>query len=368
MGDNTFGKALQVTNWGESHGRLIGAIVDGIPPRLPLDAATDLQPDLDRRKPGQSREVSQRDEPDIVAIESGVMLDERGVQVTTGTPISLIIENKDARSRDYSHLRSVPRPSHADYTYWAKYGIRDPNGGGRSSNRLTAPMVAAGAIAKKLLAQRHGTEIIAYVQQMYDISASIDPLAVTKQMVESNTIRCPDQEAATRMKALIEEVYKAGNSVGGVIYCVCKNVPAGLGEPLFGKLRADLSHAMFYIGATTDVGFGKQGAAKSMKGSEYNDLLAIDGGKIITTTNNAGGINGGISNGMPLEFRVEFGPIHTIMRDQPSIDYVTMEPAVCKGKGRHDTCVLPRAVPIVEAMAALVLADHSLRMYGNHRV
>ncbi len=363
MGDS-FGEAFRVTNWGESHGSSLGCVISGCPPLLSLDAALDIQPDLNRRRPGQSKITSARDEDDIAVIESGVYQGK-----TTGTAIAIKIVNEDQRPKDYAQIADVPRPNHADFTYEMRYGIRDPAGGGRSSNRCFAPNVAAGAVAKKLLRERHGIEIIAFVHQVKDIKGTVNLETVTQNAVEENIVRCPDQEAAARMISLIETTKKSGDSLGGIVTCVIRNVPPGMGEPLYDKLDADLAKAMIYIGAAKGIDFGAGFDGITMTGSEYNDPFYIGDDLIVKTkTNRSGGIQGGISNGMPIYFRVAFKPTATILRPQESVNLRTLTAETLMPKGRHDPCVLPRAVPNVEVMAALVLADHSIRKYGNAAV
>lgn len=358
---NTFGRIFRVTTWGESHGGAVGAILDGCPPRLPI-SEEEIQQDLDRRRPGQSRITTQRSETDTVQILSGVFEGQ-----TTGTPISLLVWNKDARSQDYSEIQKAYRPSHADYTYDTKYGIRDFRGGGRSSARETIGRVAAGAIAKKLLRTLNQIEIVAYVSQIHTMKATIDPLKVTQDQVESNPVRCPDQTMAEQMFDFIDNVRKEGDSVGGIIECVVKNVPAGIGTPIFDRLEADLAKAMLSIPATKGFEIGSGFRAVEMKGSEHNDPFYAEGDQVHTRTNNSGGVQGGISNGEPIIFRIAFKPTATILRYQETIT-PGKEPTTLKPKGRHDPCVLPRAVPIVEAMTALVLADHSLLQMMNKKV
>lgn len=353
MSGNSFGKIFKVTNWGESHGEAIGVIIDGCPSLLKL-SERDIQEELDRRVPGQSSITTSRKEDDQVKIVSGLFNGS-----TTGTPISLMIHNHDFRKDDYQETITKYRPSHADFTYDKKYGTRDHFGGGRSSARLTAGNVAAGAIAKKVLADKLGMEIFAYVKKVKDIDAAIDTDTVTKEKIESNIVRCPDSDAAERMIKLIKEAKEAGDSVGGIIECVVRNIPAGLGEPIFDKLEADLGKAMMSINATKgfEIGSGFNGAM--LFGSEHNDPFVIVDGKIRTASNHSGGIQGGISNGMPIIFRVAFKPTATILQKQKTVDS-NGEEVELEAKGRHDPCVLPRAVPIVEAMAALVLCDHYL--------
>ncbi len=349
MAGNSFGQLFKITTFGESHGKAIGAIIDGCPAGLELDL-NQIQKDLDRRKPGQSAIVTQRKEPDEFEILSGVF-----EGVTTGTPLCIVIWNKGQKSKDYSHIKDLWRPSHADYTYQEKYGLRDYKGGGRSSARETAARVATGAIAKQILAKKD-IGINAFVSQVgnIEISKSFDELDLS--VTESNVVRCPDTQTANKMIKLIKETKKQGDTVGGKITCIAQNLPAGLGEPVFDKLHAQLAKAMMSINAVKGFEYGSGFGAIAMKGSQHNDVFTTEGGKIITKTNYSGGVQGGISNGMPLYFNVAFKPVATIMRDQQSIDQRGKE-AVIKGKGRHDPCVVPRAVPIVEAMTALVLVD-----------
>ncbi len=351
---SSFGTLFRITTFGESHGAAIGVVIDGCPAQLPLDLAA-IQAALDRRRPGQSALVSQRREADVVEILSGVL-----DGVTLGTPIAMMIRNTDARGKDYAALETAYRPSHADYTYDAKYGLRAVAGGGRASARETAARVAAGAVAEQLLA-RVGVSIVAWVDEVADIGANVDGETVTRDAVDATPIRCPDLDAAARMIDRVEAARKAGDSVGGVIRAIARGVPAGWGEPVFDKLEADLGKAMLSIPAVKGVENGDGFAGTKLMGSEHNDLFyRRDDGAIATRTNRSGGIQGGISNGMPITLRVAFKPTATIMRAQPTVDRdgnaTTLEP-----KGRHDPCVLPRAVPIVEAMIALVLADHYLR-------
>ncbi|MBA3395817.1 MAG: chorismate synthase [Deltaproteobacteria bacterium] len=351
---SSFGALFCVTTFGESHGPGLGVVIDGCPPRLALDLAQ-IQAELDRRRPGQSRLVSQRKEADQVEILSGVL-----DGVTLGTPIAMLIRNADARSKDYDEVSRAYRPSHADYTYDAKYGIRAIAGGGRSSARETAGRVAAGAVAQQLLATR-GVSIVAWVDEVHGIAAAVDDAKVTRADVDVNDIRCPDPVAAAAMIERVEQARKDGDSVGGVIRVVARGVPAGWGEPVFDKLEADLAKAMMSIPAVKGVENGAGFAATRMTGSEHNDLFhRRDDGTIGTRTNRSGGIQGGISNGEPVTLRIAFKPTATIMRPQDTVDR-DGNPTVLTPKGRHDPCVLPRAVPIVEAMVALVLADHALR-------
>jgi len=355
---SSFGTLFRITTFGESHGPGLGVVVDGCPPRLALDVAQ-IQHELDRRRPGQSRLVSQRKEADQVEILSGVL-----DGVTLGTPIAMLIRNADARSKDYEGIARAYRPSHADYTYDAKYGIRAVAGGGRASARETAGRVAAGAIAQQLLA-RHGIEIVAWVDEVSGIAATVDGATVTRDAVDTNDIRCPDAAIATQMIERVERARKDGDSVGGVIRAVARNVPAGWGEPVFDKLEADLGKAMLSIPAVKGVESGSGFSGTLLTGSEHNDLFyRRPDGTIGTRTNRSGGIQGGISNGEPITLRIAFKPTATIMQPQQTVDAAgnetTLEP-----KGRHDPCVLPRAVPIVEAMFALVLADHMLRQQAR---
>jgi chorismate synthase len=351
---SSFGVLFRATTFGESHGPALGVVVDGCPPQLPLDVAR-IQAALDRRRPGQSRLVSQRKEDDKVEILSGVL-----DGVTLGTPIAMLIRNADQRSKDYDEIARAYRPSHADYTYDAKYGIRAVAGGGRASARETAGRVAAGAIAEQLLA-RLGVSIVAWVDEVCGIQASVDADHVTRAAVDTNDIRCPDAAIAAQMIERVERARKDGDSVGGVIRAIARGVPPGWGEPVFDKLEADLAKAMMSIPAVKGVENGSGFAGTLLTGSEHNDLFyRRDDGTIGTRTNRSGGIQGGISNGEPITLRIAFKPTATIMRPQETVDR-DGNPTVLAPKGRHDPCVLPRAVPIVEAMFALVLADHALR-------
>jgi chorismate synthase len=358
MPGDSIGKIFRVTNWGESHGPAIGCVVEGCPAGLKLNVA-DIQPFLDRRRPGQSNLVTQRNEKDQVEILSGVY---QGV--TTGTPISLMIKNINERSKDYDEFATLYRPSHADFTYQKKYGLRDPSGGGRSSARMTAANVAAGAIATKLLAEE-SIEILSWVESVADINGDIDPETVTRQLIESNNVRCPDAEPAERMTQAILAARKQGETIGGTIRCLVRGMPVGLGEPLFDKLEADLAKAMMSINASKGIEFGSGFDGTKMLGSEHNDLFYKDdeSNQVKTKTNFSGGIQGGISNGMDLDFKVAFKPVATIMQKQKTLNLADEE-VEYSGRGRHDPCVLPRAAPIVDAMTALVLYDHWLR----HRV
>ena len=354
MPGNSFGELFRITNFGESHGKAIGIVVDGCPPLLDLSEEY-VQKFLNRRAPGQSEVTTERQEPDKVEIISGVFEGK-----TTGTPICMIIFNKDFKTKDYSEISKAFRPSHADFTFQKKYGIRDPNGGGRSSARLTAGNVAAGAIARKILEEKFSIEIIAYVKQIKDIEAEIDADKVNAKSVDSNIVRCPDKNAADKMIELVHSAKANGDSVGGIIECVVRNIPAGLGEPIFDKLEADLAKAMMCINATKGFEIGSGFNSIKMFGSQHNDAFIVKNKKIKTGTNNSGGIQGGISNGMPIVFRVAFKPTSTIQKAQDTVD-IKGKAVKLEAKGRHDPCVLPRAVPIVEAMAALVLCDHYLR-------
>lgn len=351
---NSFGHLFRITTWGESHGGGVGVVVDGCPPRLDLSEA-DIQPDLDRRRPGQSKIVTPRKESDAVQILSGVFEGK-----TLGTPISMWVKNEDMRPEAYSEMASKFRPSHADYTYVAKYGIRNWQGGGRSSARETIGRVAAGAIAKKLLRERFGVEVLAYVKQVKHITAEVDYNTVKLSDIESNIVRCPDPVAAEKMIRLIERMRKAGDSVGGIVEGVARGVPPGWGEPVFDRLEADLAKAMLSLPASKgfDIGSGFDGI--HMTGLEHNDPFRMKSGKVRTTSNRSGGVQGGISNGENIYFRVAFKPVATVMHEQDTVD-VQFKNTTLKGRGRHDPCVLPRAVPMVEAMTALVLVDHALR-------
>jgi chorismate synthase len=349
------GVLLRLTTFGESHGRGVGAVLEGVPPRMPLSAA-DIQPQLDRRRPGQSAATTARNEEDLVTILSGV---EDGA--TLGTPIALLVANRDARPADYKGLDSVPRPSHADYTYRMKYGLGARSGGGRASARETVGRVAAGAIAEKWLLATYQVEIVAWVEAAGTVtSAGVDPLRVGRADVDRTIIRCPDEAAAGQMVAAVREARQAGDSLGGVVACVCRGVPAGWGEPVFDKLEARLAQAMLSIPATKGFEIGSGFAGTRMRGSEHNDPFLRKGDRLGTATNFSGGVQGGISNGEPIVFRVAFKPPATIARPQETADYEG-RPAVLEARGRHDPCVVPRAVPIVESMAALVLADLALQ-------
>ena len=352
---NTFGQLFRVTTFGESHGGGIGVVIDGCPPRIDISEA-DIQRELDRRRPGQSKLTTQRKEEDRCEILSGVFEGK-----TLGTPIAIAVRNKDARPEDYTEIARKFRPSHADYTYEAKYGIRNWQGGGRASARETIGRVAAGAIAKKILSTLYSDfEICAYVTQIHDIVAKINRPAVKMKDVEENIVRCPDAAAAKRMISLIEQVRSEGDSVGGIIECVARGVAPGLGEPVFDKVEADLAKAMLSIPATKGFEIGSGFSATRMRGSQHNDPFEMRDGKIRTKTNNSGGVQGGISNGEEIYFRVGFKPPATIALQQKTVTKSRQQSELA-ARGRHDPCVLPRAVPIVEAMAAVVLCDHALR-------
>jgi chorismate synthase len=351
---NIWGQLFRVTTWGESHGAAIGAVVDGCPPRLPLSEA-DIQPDLDRRVPGQSALTTQRKETDTVTILSGVF-----DGLTLGTPISLEMPNLDMRPGDYQEVREKYRPSHADYTYEAKYGVRDWRGGGRTSARETAGRVAAGAIARKLLAERFGVLVVAWVSKVGTLSVECDAEKVTRQQVDATPIRCPDLATAERMIAAVEAVRKDGDSLGGIVTCAVRGCPPGWGEPVFDRLEADLAKAVMSLPASKGFEIGSGFAGTDLRGSQHNDEFYMEGGRVRTRTNRSGGVQGGITNGETIVFRVAFKPTATIMREQNTVS-VVHEDTTIKGRGRHDPCVLPRAVPMVEAMATLVLADHALR-------
>ncbi|AXT49455.1 chorismate synthase [Aquimarina sp. BL5] len=347
MAGNTFGNLFKVTTFGESHGVAIGGIIDGCPSGVQLNLEA-IQAELDRRKPGQSAIVTQRKEPDTVEFYSGIF-----EGVTTGTPIGFVIKNANQKSKDYSHIKDSYRPSHADYTYDQKYGVRDYRGGGRSSARETASRVVAGAIAKQVLSE---LTFNAYVSGVGAIKLEKPHTELDFSLTESNIVRCPDTEKAAEMEQYIKQIRKEGDTVGGVVSCAISGVPVGLGEPVFDKLHAELGKAMLSINAVKGFEYGSGFAGAELKGSQHNDLFNADG---TTKTNLSGGIQGGISNGMDIYFNVAFKPVATIMQDQETIDkegnIVNMQ-----GKGRHDPCVVPRAVPIVEAMAALVLVDYWL--------
>ena len=345
--DNTFGQIFKVTTFGESHGKAIGATIDGCPAGIEIDEAY-IQSELARRKPGQSKIVTQRKEPDTVEFYSGIF-----EGITTGMPIGFSIKNQNQKSKDYSHNTNVYRPSHADFTYDKKYGIRDYRGGGRSSARETANWVVAGALAKQLISD---ISINAYTSSVGDLTMDTDHTQLDFSKTESNTVRCPDPEMAEKMIAKIKAIRKEGETIGGTITCVAQNIPVGLGEPIFNKLHAALGHAMLSLNAVKGFEFGSGFAGSQMKGSQHNDIFNTDGS---TKTNLSGGIQGGISNGMDIYFRVAFKPVATIMQNQATINSQG-EATEIQGKGRHDPCVVPRAVPVIEALTALVLADYYL--------
>ncbi len=352
---SSFGHLFRITTFGESHGGGVGVVIDGCPPLLEISAA-EIQMELDRRKPGQSKITTPRQEDDLCEILSGVFEGK-----TTGTPIAILVRNKDARSQDYQEMADKFRPSHADATYQAKYGIRNYQGGGRSSARETIGRVAAGAIAKKILYQMAGVEIIAYVKRIKDLAAlEINPETVTTAEVESNIVRCPDSEVAEKMIELIDQLRREGNSIGGEIECVARHVPVGLGEPVFDKLEADLAKAIMSLPATKGFEIGSGFAGTFLTGREHNDEFYMEGDRFRTITNNSGGIQGGISNGENIIMRIAFKPTATIMQEQKTVSK-DGEDTTLIARGRHDPCVLPRAVPMVEAMVALVLCDHLLR-------
>ena len=355
---NTFGKMFRITTWGESHGDAVGVVVDGCPPLIEIDVA-DIQKELARRRPGQSRITTQRRESDEAQILSGVFEGK-----SLGTPIMIGVWNTDQRSKDYEHMRTKFRPSHADYTYQAKYGVRNWKGGGRASARETIGRVAAGAIAKKILAQEFGVEIVGYVKQVSDMIADVDPESVSMADVESTIVRCPDPDIAERMIERIDEARKAGDTLGGVVEAVARNVPPGLGEPVFDKLEAELGRGILSLPACKGFEVGSGFGGITMTGSTHNDPFYNEAGRIRTRTNYSGGIQGGISNGESIVIRAAFKPVATIMLPQETVDE-DGNPTELSGRGRHDPCVLPRAVPMVEAMMALVLVDHALRQRGQ---
>ena len=351
---STLGTLYTVTTFGESHCKGVGAVVDGCPPGLELTEA-DIQPQLTRRRPGQSDLSTPRQEADQVTIYSGTEFGR-----TLGTPIMLLVNNRDQRPQDYGEMSRIPRPSHADYTYQMKYGVRASSGGGRSSARETIGRVAAGAIAEKWLREQYGTEIVAWVSAVGDIEAPpADLERITRADVDQNIIRCPDAATALRMQDRVREVLEAKDSTGGILTCVCRNVPVGLGEPLFDKLEARLAQAMLSLPATKGFDIGSGFAGTRLRGSTHNDPFVRRTSGLGTRTNHSGGVQGGISNGEPIVFRVAFKPVATIGLAQETVDF-DGEPVTLEAKGRHDPCVVPRAVPIVEAMAALVLIDLAL--------
>lgn len=348
MAGNSFGKLFKLTTFGESHGKAIGGIIDGCPAGLSLDLEK-IQDELNKRRPGQSAIVTQRKEPDTVEFLSGIFEGK-----TTGTPIGFVIQNADQKSKDYSHIKDTYRPSHADYTYDEKYGVRDYRGGGRSSARETASRVVGGAVAKQLISE---ITFMTYTSSVGAIKMEKNYLEIDADLIESNPVRCPDPVSAEKMEAYIREIRSQGDTIGGTVECVIKNVPKGLGEPVFDKLHAELGKAMLSINAVKGFEFGSGFEGTKMKGSEHNDIFNQDGS---TKTNLSGGIQGGISNGMDIYFNVAFKPVATLIQKQQTINSKG-ETVEMQGKGRHDPCVVPRAVPIVEAMAALVIADFMLQ-------
>jgi chorismate synthase len=352
---NTFGQLFRVTTFGESHGGGIGVVIDGCPPKIDISEA-DIQHELNRRRPGQSKITTQRQEEDRCEILSGIFEGK-----TLGTPIGILVRNKDARPQDYAEAARKFRPSHADFTYEAKYGIRNWQGGGRASARETIGRVAAAVVARKVLRLFYPKiDIVAYVAQIHELATKIDRSKVKTADVDANIVRCPDKTTAKKMISLIEKTRAEGDSLGGVIECVVRNTPVGLGEPVFDKLEADLAKAMLSLPATKGFEIGSGFSATRMRGSEHNDPFEMRDGKIRTSTNYSGGIQGGISNGEEIYFRVGFKPTATIAREQKTVS-ASREQTKLAARGRHDPCVLPRAVPMVEAMAALVLCDHALR-------
>lgn len=351
---NVFGKLFRISTWGESHGGGIGVVIDGCPPGISI-SEEEIQLELDRRRPGQSAITTQRQEPDAIEILSGVFEGQ-----TTGTSIGMLVRNKDARSGDYDELKRLYRPSHADYTYQAKYGVRNWKGGGRSSARETIGRVAAGALARKILSSWAGIELVAYVLKVQGLVATVDVAKVTREDVESNIVRCPDAKTAEKMIKLVEQIRKEGDSLGGVVELVARGMPVGLGEPVFDRLHADLAKAMLSLPATKGFEIGSGFAGTDLTGSQHNDPYYMDGDQVRTRSNRSGGVQGGISNGEDIQCRVAFKPTATINKEQETVS-VDGESVKLKARGRHDPCVLPRAVPMVEAMAALVLVDHLLR-------
>jgi len=352
---STFGEAFRISTFGESHGGGVGVVVDGCPPRLPL-AVEEVQRDLDRRRPGQSHLTTPREEADRAEILSGVFEGQ-----TLGSPIAILVRNTDARPQAYEHMKDVYRPSHADWTYEAKYGIRNWQGGGRASARETIGRVAAGAVARKLLASQCGVEVLAWVRRVHEIEAKVDPASVTLAAVESNPVRCPDAAAAAEMERRIDAARRRGDSLGGVVECVARGVPAGLGAPVFDKLEADLAHGLMSLPASKGFEIGSGFAGTLLTGIEHNDAF-VPGpdGRPRTASNRSGGVQGGITNGEDVVVRVAFKPTATIRLAQDTVDRAG-KPVTLEAQGRHDPCVLPRAVPMVEAMVLLVLADHWLR-------
>ena len=357
---NSFGQNFRITTWGESHGPAVGVVIDGCPARLPL-TAEEIQADLDRRRPGQSDITTPRKEPDRVEILSGVF-----EGLTTGVPISLVVRSSDQRPEAYDEMKQKYRPSHADYTYQMKYGHRDHRGGGRSSARETIGRVAAGAVAKKILQLSDKIEIRAYVTRIHDIAAPAMTGFPTLAEVEASAVRCPDAATAARMIERIKQARSEGDSVGGVIECRVRHVPAGLGEPVFDRLEAGLAKAMLSLPATKGFEIGSGFAGTRLKGSQHNDAFVAKGGQVRTMTNHSGGVQGGISNGEEIVFRTAFKPTATILQPQKTVDVHGAETEL-QARGRHDPCVLPRAVVIVEAMTALVLVDHWMRQAAQNQ-
>ncbi len=362
---STFGHALRITTFGESHGGALGVVIEGLPPGIPLNLGA-VEAELDRRRPGQSKLTTQRKEPDHAEVLSGLFDGE-----TLGTSLAMVVRNKDADPSAYADFRDRYRPSHADFTYDAKYGRRAWAGGGRASARETVARVAAGAVARQVLAHlasatgRPAPQVVAWVDRVQDIPSVVDSATVGHQDVDANPVRCPDPVAAAAMEARIREVRKAGDTIGGVVRAVARDVPAGLGIPVFDKLEADLAKAMLSLPAAKGFESGSGFAGTLLRGSEHNDIFVPDAHRGIgTTTNRSGGIQGGISNGMPIELAVAFKPVATLFQEQPTVD-VSGQATTVRPKGRHDPCVLPRAVPMVEAMMCLVLADHWLRWRGQ---
>ncbi|TAG53349.1 MAG: chorismate synthase [Cytophagales bacterium] len=356
---NSYGKIFKITTYGESHGKAVGVTIDGCPAGLELDLK-EIQYELNRRKPGQSKIVTQRREPDEFQILSGIFdKDESGVFFTTGTPIQIVVFNTDQKSKDYTHIATSFRPSHADFTYFAKYGVRDFRGGGRSSARETIARVAAGAIAKQIL-RKIGVEIFAYVSQVGSLKLSKSYIELDLSLTETNDVRCPDTEMASKMYELIDDTRKKSDTIGGIVSCVIRGVPAGLGEPVFDKFHAELGKAMLSINAVKGFEYGSGFEGIKLYGSQHNDAFFAENNKVKTRTNLSGGVQGGITNGEDIYFNVAFKPVATIMKDQESVNEI-LETITVSGKGRHDPCVLPRAVPIVDAMAALVTVDFWLR-------
>lgn len=355
-----FGKVFQISTWGESHGGGVGVVIDGCPPRLPL-TEEDIQPELDRRRPGQNDIVTPRKEKDMCSILSGTFQGK-----TLGTPVLILVPNTDARPEAYREMETTYRPSHADFTYQAKYGIRNWQGGGRASARETIGRMAAGAVAKKILQTLNPQwEVLAYVASIHDIQARVDIHSVQRESIEKSIVRCPDASASSAMENRIRAVRLEGDSVGGILECIVRGTPPGLGEPVFDKLEADLAKAMLSLPATKGFEIGSGFAGTQLKGSQHNDPFQMQGNKVHTLTNHSGGVQGGISNGEPIFFRVAFKPTATIAREQKTIS-ISGKNTRLSVHGRHDPCVLPRAVPLVEAMVALVLCDHLMRQKAQN--